>query len=71
MTLYVDKQPESSGDLKRLKSRIIRLLDQEVCLTGYDNPNTVGFIISIEHFSTRGERDTTVIRYENNTIEME
>jgi hypothetical protein len=71
MTLYVDKQPDSNSDLKRLKNRILKLLDQEVCLSDYDNPTTVGFIISIEHFSERGERDTTMIRYENNTIKVE
>jgi hypothetical protein len=65
MTLYVDKQPSSNGDLKRLKDEILKLLDQKVCLSCYDNPNTQGFTISIEHCSPQGDIDTTVIRYDN------
>ena len=65
MTLYVDKQPESSGDLKRLKNSILELLDQKVCLAGYMNPGTQGFTITVDHTSPTGEPDSLIIRYDN------
>jgi hypothetical protein len=65
MPIYVDKKPENSGDLKRLKREILTLLDQKVCLVGHDNPNTTCFIISIESVSHDGITDSTVIRYDN------
>mgnify|MGYP003640098211 CR=1 FL=1 len=71
MTLHVDKQPDNSIALSKLQGRIIKLLEREVCFAAYGNSDTLGFIISIEHFSPQGERDTTVVRYENNTLKVE
>jgi hypothetical protein len=65
MPIYVDKQPENTGDLKRLNREILNLLDQKICLVGYDNPNTLCFTISIESVSPEGVTDSTIIRYDN------
>jgi hypothetical protein len=65
MTIYVDKQPENNGDLKRLGSEILKLLDQKVCSSGYNNPNTHGFTLTVDLISPEGEPDSLVIRYDN------
>ena len=65
MTLYVDRQPENNGDLKRLKNEILKLLDQKVCYSGYNNPNTQGFTLTVNLMSPDGEADSMVIRYDN------
>jgi len=68
MTLYVDKQAETNGNMKLLQAKLLAFLDREMA-SGMDWPGIQGCTFEVVGFSPEdGEEDSFIVRFDNGFI---